>query len=278
MLDLSKIKLVGIYPDKRKEETVSSSRKLANFLKKEGCEVYLGDKLEEALAKDEEMQMDFIVTLGGDGTLIRVASKAAVKQIPILSVNMGHLGFLTEITFSELYNSLVKISKGDYYLDERSMLYAKILQENEIKKEALALNDIVFYRGSSPFMVYLNVYVNEVFLNTFTADGLIISTSTGSTAYSFSAGGPVLEPSMESLILTPIAPHTFSARSLLFPPKTVIKINNTFLDRPAFISIDGQDYLPFNTHEVIITNSPHKTKLIRFANNFLEILRKKLKW
>jgi NAD+ kinase len=278
MLDLSKIKLIGIYPDKRKEETVSSSRKLANFLKKEGCEVCFGDKLEEALDKDEEIKIDFIVTLGGDGTLIRIASKAAVKQIPILSVNMGHLGFLTEITFSELYNSLVKISKGDYYLDERSMLYAKVLLEGEMTQEVLALNDIVFYRGSSPFMVYLNVYVNEVFLNTFTADGLIISTATGSTAYSFSAGGPVLEPSMETLILTPIAPHTFSARSLLFPPKTVIKINNTFLDRPAFISIDGQGYIPFNTHEVIITNSPHKTKLIRFANNFFEILRKKLKW
>ena len=223
-------------------------------------------------------KIDVAVTLGGDGTLLGVARLVAQHKIPILGINMGHVGFLTEVELGDLFTDLECFHNKEYDIDVRMMLEAKVIRNEKVLTEFLALNDIVITKGPFARLIRLKTYANEAYVDTYPADGLIISTPTGSTAYSLSAGGPIIRPDMNLLLLTPICPHTLHSRSIILSQDDVIKVT-VLADHPeVMLTVDGQEgykLLPKDT--VIVNKSSFSTRLIRIKKrSFYDLLRKKL--
>lgn len=224
-------------------------------------------------------KIDVALTLGGDGTLLRVARHVAPFNIPILSINMGHLGFLTEIELSDLYNDLELLKQGSYYIDKRMMLEAQIIRNKKKLESFLALNDVIITRGFFSRLIRLNTFVNNSFLDTYPGDGLIISSPTGSTAYSLSAGGPIISPNVEIILLTPMCPHTLHSRSIIFSKDDTIKVKLLEEQPKVMLTVDGQQGLQLLPgDEVVIKKANYHTKLLRFKKrSFYDVLRKKLR-
>jgi len=220
-----------------------------------------------------------IVVFGGDGTILSAARLVAERAVPILGVNMGGLGFLTETTLAHLYDALQKVFAGKYQLDERLMLYATVHRHQEKITEAIALNDVVINKGPLARMISTKVWINGSFMTNMRGDGLIIATPTGSTGYSLSSNGPILDPSLDAFILNPICPHTLSHRPFLVSSHATIKVMLTSQEN-ARAAFDGQIGLElFSGDTVEITASDCRTHLIRFPNrSFYDVLRNKLKW
>jgi len=224
---------------------------------------------------------ELIISLGGDGTLLRAARLAALKGIPVFGINLGGLGFLTQIGTDDLEVSLEKLYQKKYFIEERMMLECCIKRKGKKKiKKFIALNDVVIGKGAFARLVCLETYINDYYVITYSADGLVVSTSTGSTAYSLSAGGPIVNPRIKSMVITPICPHTLSARPLIIGENDRVRINLESIDEEAMLTIDGQEGFALKyKDEVIIKKSKYKTKLITFKEkNFYTILREKLKW
>ena len=219
------------------------------------------------------------MVLGGDGTMLSGARLVEKREIPILGVNMGGLGFLTEINFDELPEALAKIFSGEFQLDTRLMLDIKIIRANQTIGTYSALNDAVVSKGHLARMISTTVSVNDAFMTNMQSDGLIVSTPTGSTAYSLSTNGPILDPGVEALLITPICPHTLSHRPFLTPNTVSISIELTSQER-AMATIDGQEGEEiFTGDKVEIQASKHRTQLIRFpGRTYFEVLREKLRW
>lgn len=240
-----------------------------------GLESYVVNK-ETALT-----QAECAIVLGGDGTILSVARETAPYDLPILGVNLGRLGFLAEVDSKDIIKTLKNVREKHYYTENRMMLQAKIIQDGTVEELGLALNDIVA-RGSISRMVGYSVYVNDDLVNTFYADGIIVSTPTGSTAYNLSAGGPILGPSSEMMVITPICPHSLSARSIVISSKDMIRINFSHniksMDKDLQVTIDGQQVVPItNETEIIIEQSKAYTRLIKLNSiDFYTLLRKKL--
>ena len=224
--------------------------------------------------------VDLIISLGGDGTLLRAARLAAVGDIPVFGVNLGGLGFLTQIGIDDLGKSLEKLYQGRYFLDERMMLSCTVKRKKEEIKKFTALNDVVIGKGAFARIICLATYVNNDYVITYSADGLVVSTSTGSTAYSLSAGGPIVNPNINSIILTPICPHTLSARPFIVGENDQVKITLESSEEKVMVTIDGQEgFILKPKDEVIIKKSDHKAQLITFKEkSFYAILREKLRW
>jgi NAD+ kinase len=222
---------------------------------------------------------DLILVLGGDGTLLAVADilGQAHQDVPILGVNFGSLGFLTEITRPELFSALEAALQGDVEHDERMMLCGRTRRESRV-----ALNDIVLTRTALSRMVDLDVTVGDQFVTSVRCDGLIIATPTGSTAYNLSAGGPVVHPAMDALVLTPIAPHTLTHRPIVIPSEREVRVRAASGNAGAeiYITFDGQHGFALQEgEEVSVTRNAKPIRLVRAANrNYFEVLRKKLKW
>jgi NAD+ kinase len=222
---------------------------------------------------------DLVLVLGGDGTLLAVADLLGQRgrDVPILGVNFGSLGFLTEITRPELFAALEAAVRGEVELDERMMLCGRTARESRV-----ALNDIVLTRTALSRMVDLDVTVGDQFVTSVRSDGLIIATPTGSTAYNLSAGGPVVHPAMDAIVLTPIAPHTLTHRPIVIPAERDVRVRAAAGNAGAdiYVTFDGQHgfSLP-DEDEVRVTRAPKPLRLVRAANrNYFEVLRKKLKW
>jgi NAD+ kinase len=227
--------------------------------------------------------VDMVVVLGGDGTLLSMADSigCAGSAIPILGVNFGSLGFLTEVTLPELYRSLDAAVAGRAHVEERMMLRAITRRGNQIFERSIALNDVVITKAARSRMIDLSVSVSSEFVTRVRADGLIVATPTGSTAYNMSAGGPIVEPSVDALLLTPIAPHTLTNRPVVIPANAVVRVQPNMTDRDeAFVTFDGQ--AGFQLHigdEIEVRRAEKPLRLIRSSmRSYFEVLRTKLKW
>ncbi len=224
-----------------------------------------------------------LVVLGGDGTILRAARAAAPHGLPILGVNLGGFGFLAEVGDRKVGEALIRLLEGDYQLDERMMLQAQVLRHGRPVKESLALNDFVVTKSGYARLLRLRTEVNGEHLATYLADGLIVATPTGSTAYSLSAGGPIVHPDVDVIVLTPISAHTLNARAVVVSGSDVIQIRVQPVGAPpppAVLTVDGQEGFPLDPDdEVRVERSPHSARLIRLGRDgFYSRLRAKLSW
>ena len=224
-------------------------------------------------------EADCIIVLGGDGTLLDAARRAAPLGKALLGINMGHLGYMTELEISEL-SQLGKLFSGEFTIDERTMLSVQILtQSDTVKAESFALNDAVISNGSVARIVDLELYENNELISTYRADGLIVATPTGSTAYSMSAGGPITDPHLPCFCITPVCPHSLSARPLLFRDDAVLDVKNVCQrEKMLYLTLDGRNNFEiYRGDRVRVTRAPMVTRLIRFQNDgFYKKLQKKL--
>lgn len=220
---------------------------------------------------------DLLIVLGGDGTILRAAKLMQKNQIPILGIRFGRLGFLAELSGSTYENELINILKGEYRLDERMVLEAQIGDDPEF---LYALNDVVIFRSHSSKLITLDVHINDVYMNTFRSDGLIVASPTGSTAYSLSCGGPIVTPGINAFIINPICPHMLSNRPTLISGDSDILIRFKELEDGCTISFDGQQDLMAHKDTIIrIKRAPYKVKLVRSVHSdFFSVVRNKLKW
>lgn len=280
------VRLVGVIPNFQKSAGWELAQEIQNWFIEHGVSVRLpqAKDLEKTAESPVDQDQDFyqgldaLIVLGGDGTLLRVARQADDMAIPILGVNLGHLGFLTELELPDLYPCLAKLVQGEYQIEERMRLEARIIREGQVRNTARALNDVVVSKGPLARIITLEVYINDQYYSTFSGDGLIIATPTGSTAYSLSAGGPIVNPELEVILLTPICPHTFYSRPLVVSPTQQI----TVVLRPRFdevaITLDGQRGFRLKAgDQVVVACANFRTKLIKVRErHFFEIVREKI--
>jgi NAD+ kinase len=225
--------------------------------------------------------VDFIMVLGGDGTLLSVARLLEARIVPILGVNLGSLGFLTETTTQELFTRLEKMLEGEYILQSRMRFTTYVHRQDSRLPQPTALNDVVINKGALARILSLEVYVDNLYLTTYRADGLIVSTPTGSTAYAMAAGGPILHPTLHALILTPICPYTLSHRPLVLPDTAKIEVVLLTPDEDVLVTLDGQVGMPLHYGDVVeIQQAAIPIQLIRTTkqDEYFHVLRTKLKW
>jgi len=222
---------------------------------------------------------DFVIVMGGDGTLLSAARSVASLNIPILGVNLGSLGFLTEVPLADLYPTLRAVDAKDCEIESRSMIHARLLRNGSQLAEYHALNDTVISKTTIARLASFDIYINREYVTNYKGDGLIISTPTGSTAYSLAAGGPILMPQVEALEITPICPHSLSHRPLVARDTAEIEIFVQSATDEAYLSIDGQIGIPVaEGDKLVCRKSPYTTQLLRLRKSFFEVLRTKLKW
>ncbi len=282
------MKTVGIIAKKNHPELGPLLKNISAWLNANKFTVFLEQGLpsfgDNTFSRSREQipgSSECLIVFGGDGTLLSVARLPGAEEIPILAVNLGGLGFLTEIRIDEITTVLDSIISGDYTLDQRMMLEATLFKEGNFASATFrALNDIVVNKGALARMMDLDTFVNDCYLNTFKSDGLIICTPTGSTGYSLSAGGPIIYPSLNLISLTPICPHTLTNRPIIIPDESIIKVTLRSESEDVFLTVDGQVGIKIHTNDSIeIRKSPKTISLIRTPfRNYFEILKQKLKW
>jgi NAD+ kinase len=225
-------------------------------------------------------EAELLLVLGGDGTLLAAAREAAPHGIPILPINLGGLGFLTSFTIEELYPALEDVLAGRAPVSERVMLLAERTQDGLALAQQRVLNEAVVHKGTLARMIELELYIDQGFVCRYRADGLIVATPTGSTAYSMSAGGPIVHPSVESILITPICPHTLSDRPIVVADVSEVELRMAENSDSVFLTLDGQTGVPLQAGDrVRITRAAERLKLIHPPNKiYFEILRNKLKW
>lgn len=240
---------------------------------------HLGGKY-AANSADIPPHADLVVVLGGDGTLISAARLIGERAAPILGVNLGSLGFLTEITLDELYPSLESILHGDYRVSERMMLESRIIRDGRELESRLVLNDVVINKGALARIIDMETSVNGNYLTTFKADGLIISSPTGSTGYSLSANGPIVHPLVDCLVITPICPHTLTNRPLVVGGGSTVTVELKSRNEDVYLTLDGQVGVKLNSGDTLeVRRAKHSTRLVMSrSKDFFEVLRTKLKW
>lgn len=279
-----------VVPNSIKDKKLTLTKKIIDWLDSYGYKVFVTEEIGNhynienySLAKEKILSTaDCAIVLGGDGTILQTSRELAEYNLPILGVNLGNFGFLAEVEEKEVIDTLRKIHAGEYNIEERMMLEADMSINGNIINSGLALNDIVITRTALSRMVGYSVYVNNNLVNNYKADGVIISTPTGSTAYNLSAGGPLLAPNNEILVMTPICPHSLTARSIVLSGEDIVRItfesNRSSWDEDLMITIDGQEGIKINNDtSIIIRKSNLKTKLIKLNDkDFYSLLRKKL--
>jgi NAD+ kinase len=225
-------------------------------------------------------ETDILLVLGGDGTILAAAREAAPRGIPILPINMGSLGFLTSFTAEEMYTALEDTLSGRAITEERVLIRAERTREGQVLTRQLVLNDAVVHKGTLARMIEVELYIDDAFVCRYRADGLICASPTGSTAYSMSAGGPIVEPGVSAILITPICPHTLSDRPVVVSDTAQIELILSQSSDSVFLTLDGQTGVPMQVGDrVKITRATEKLKLIQPPNkSYFQILRNKLKW
>jgi len=283
---MQKIRTVGIISKPHLARAAEIVCGLLEWLKKRGiayrCDwetaEYAGDGqffAREELAKGT----DLVIVLGGDGTLLSAARFVAGQDIPLFAVNLGHLGFLTAIPVEELFPELERALRGEHRIGRRRMVDCELVRRGQTIASYSALNDVVVTKSELARMIDFDTHVDDHFVAAYKADGLIVSTPTGSTAYSLSAGGPVIFPSVAALCITPICPHMLTNRPVIVPENSVIQILN-HAENGTYLTIDGQVGEPLSSGDRIVCRASQKTiQLIRPPKMlFFDVLREKLKW
>jgi NAD+ kinase len=280
------MKKIGIICKPDTPEPPEILRELVPWLLDKGIEVYLEKEtaaFEGAVIRPRAelpSLVELIIVLGGDGTMLGTARLVASRDIPILGVNLGGLGFITEVYTNELFAALERIMKGECPTEERMMLDTRIMRGGEVIASYNALNDVVINKGSMARIIELEIKVNKTYVTVFNADGAIVATPTGSTAYSLSAGGPILYPTLHALVLTPISPHTLTNRPLVLPNDVQIELTLKSQSEGVLLSLDGQVGFTLTTGDMVeVKKSAHSAMLMRAGGrDHFEILRTKLKW
>lgn len=282
------MKRVGIIAKVHTPNIQAILRELHQWLTERGIEVLFDQRTGRILENVEDISpkikiptlVDLIIVLGGDGTLLSVARLIGDSEVPILGINLGSLGFLTEVTLDEMYLSLEQIFRHEFSVTQRLLLNACVSREEEHIAEYSALNDVVITKSALARIVDLQICINGQDVTTYKADGLIIGTPTGSTAYNLAAGGPIVHPCMQALIMTPICPHTLTNRPVVLPDDSVIRITLKSENEDVFLTLDGQVGFALRYQDTVqVEKAHHMIRLIQPPKrSYFEILRTKLKW
>src|SRR5579862_2217524 len=236
---------------------------------------------EEEVLRSEmgSRRLDLVVVLGGDGTLLSAVRATAASDAPLLGVNLGSLGFLTDVPLSSLFSMLESIAHGEAAVEQRSLMQCELLRGQEILGTYLVFNDAVVNKTALARLNNYDLYIDKAFVSSYRADGMIVATPTGSTAYSLSAGGPVLMPTVNAFVITPVAPHALTHRPLVVPDSVEIEIVLRSGEDFAYLSLDGQTGLDLSDGDrVRCRRSKHQVNLFRTGTDFFQVLRKKMKW
>ena len=261
----------GVVARRDRREALKLAYRVYDFLRVNGYDVIVDRETYEHLpefdegdVKDlEEFDVDFIVVIGGDGTILRVEHRTK-KDIPILGINMGTLGFLTEVEPHETFFAITKLLNGEYHIDERTKLRTLLNSDEKIPD---ALNEVAVLSGIPGKIIHVKYYIDGGLADEVRADGVIFSTPTGSTGYAMSAGGPFVDPRLEVVIIVPVAPIALSSRPMIIPSKSKIDVRNLSTTREIILAVDGQFYTYLDpTSEIRIVESPRKTKFVRFTD------------
>jgi len=282
------IKRVGIISKPKKTEIREIVPGLLKWLRERSIEAFIDKEtgaimeMKEGCLTRNEMpsHADLLIVLGGDGTLLATARALNRKPVPILAVNLGGLGFLTEITCEELIPTLATVVAGTHQTDRRVQIEGELIRADEILTPFLALNDVVLNKGAIARILDFEVRVNGEKVSTYKSDGLIVSTPTGSTAYSLAAGGPIVTPSVEAFLITPICAHTLTHRPLVLPNTVNIEVTVKSLREAAYLTVDGQVGIAANSEDVVrMRKADSYVELVRPPSTpYFQILQKKLKW
>lgn len=279
---------VGIVAKVDRPEAGDVVPRLVKWLAEQGKQVVLEKETADLIAQpgtsvlkaDLPAQVDLLIVLGGDGTLLSMARAVAGLGVPILGVNLGGLGFLTATTQEELIPSLEALFRGDMLVEDRMMLAAQVKREGEQLPEYVALNDAVITKSAMSRIITFAVSVEGQYATGYRADGLIISTPTGSTAYCLSAGGPIVHPEMDAVVLTPICAHTLTNRPIVLPASLPIEVTLLGEHHEVMLTLDGQVGLPLKERDAVrVRQAASRIRLVRDPRrHFLSVLRTKLKW
>ncbi|HOD34697.1 MAG TPA: NAD(+)/NADH kinase [Syntrophales bacterium] len=281
------IRRIGIIANIRKEKAPELIIRLKEWAKGRGVEVVLEREIAKRMAEpggvdreDIGSRVDMIVAFGGDGTLLMAARSVRKFNVPILGINLGAFGYLTVFNLNEMIDALEMIYRGDYRTEKRMMLDVEVHSGDRTIEDGSVLNDVVINRGNLSRMVDLEVIVDDRYLTTYKADGLIVSTPTGSTAYSLSAGGPIVFPMLHSIIINPICPHTLTNRPVMLPENAGIRVVLWSKGMGATATLDGQlSYDLRSGDSIVIRKSKYVTNLVTSPRrDYLQILRSKLGW
>ena len=276
------IKSVGIIVKPGHAKAMATAADLSAWLKKRDI-AQSGEPITAGAIRTDKaalLKADLIVVLGGDGTMISTARLVGDADVLVLGINYGSLGYLTEFRIEEMFSALHSIIAGDYEIDRRVMLEAEHWRAQEKLATGRVLNDVVINKAALARIIDIDVKLNDLFVNKFRADGLIVSTPTGSTAYNLSAGGPIVYPSMNAVVLTPICPFTLTNRPIVVPDSATIELTLHNENEGVVLSLDGQTGYPMRAADrVIIRKSATTFNLVQPANrNYFDVLRDKLKW
>ena len=279
------IRTVGLVAKYQEPKAAQMVRWLVPWLKKRGKKVCVENGLtrngaQSCSKKQMAAKADLIVALGGDGTLLNIAPLVERPEVPILGVNLGGLGFITEVAVDELEAVLSKTLDGDYAVEKRMTLEVRVLSKKGRSRKFRVLNDVVIAKGARSRIIDLETYVGDDYLCTYRADGLIISTPTGSTAYSLAAAGPILEPTLGAIVLSPICPHTLTNRPIVVPSDSAIRVTLRSFGDTVILIPDGQQGVRLNNGDQMkVRDYGLPVSLIKLASrSYYDILREKLKW
>jgi NAD+ kinase len=285
---LSQLKTIGVIVGPQKPEALAVVCDLRRWCEERGIELRAAGQIAAETncaplaVSDGELteDLDLVVVLGGDGTMLGAARLVGARQIPVLGVNFGWLGYLTEFTLDEMFPALEDVRAGNFFVEQRMMIDVELNRGDRIAVSHRALNDAVVNKAAPARMIELECYINGMFVNGFRADGMIVATPTGSTAYSLSAGGPIVHPSMSAILLTPICPHMLSNRPVVVPGESVIDLIFKRAEEELMLTIDGQSCVSLLSDDrITLRRSSTTFNLVRPTNrNYFEVLRTKLKW
>ena len=290
---MSSIKRVGIVLKPHQPQALKTICELTLWLGQRGIELVGGPQIEreriehetgcavrEVEPDDLAATSDLVLVLGGDGTMISTARLMGDEEVPVLGVNYGGLGYLTEFRIEELYDALEMILADNYRLDKRVMLAVELHRDGQVVQHSRVLNDVVINKSALARIIEIEAYLNHQFVSSFRADGLIVSTPTGSTAYNLSAGGPIIFPSMNAVVITPICPFTLSNRPLVVPDDAVIELLMKTANEEVALTLDGQVGFPLTVDDRVVIRKGRTTfNLIQPSNrNYFDVLRDKLRW
>ncbi len=273
--------IVALFPNTSKKQSKNLAIGVQEFLTTHGITVVAEEedaKIIHAkpISSIDPKEISFLISMGGDGTMLRLMHKYEFFDAPMLGINLGHLGFMADVPIADIYPSLQDLINGAYKIHERVMIQGESLHGDR----CFAINDIVVHRGRNPSLVEIAIHVDGMYLNTFEADGIIVATPNGSTAYSLAAGGPIISPEIEAIVITPISPHTISNRPIVLTANQEIQIQYLSDYDPVEIRADGLTHHDLHTGDVFrITRHPKNFKLISLLRrDYFSTLRTKLGW
>ena len=278
---------IGIVVKPNAPNAIAFTQELTAWLVQRKRQVYLDEEIAGQVTDSIPLSggkmgqtIELLIVLGGDGTLLSAVRDLAGKAVPILGVNLGGLGFLTEVTLEEIYPAMEQILEGKMVTEKRMKLCARVFRQEKPVEEYTVLNDVVISKSVLARLIHLRNSINGAYVTTYRGDGIIISTPTGSTAYSLAAAGPIVYPTMDSILITPICPHTLTNRPLVIPEGAVVEFILESKEGDVRLTLDGQvgsALLPFD--RVVITKAQHHVLFIKSSSrDYFEILRNKLKW